>query len=159
MTIKIISSEKTSLVNLKKVGKAVFNTLNQKEKLWAELIFCTEEEIQTLNRENREKDAVTDVLSFPTLDGVKGKIISRYDYPLEYNKKLGVFIGSIAICTKRAFEQAEEYGHSNEREFTFLTVHSLLHLLGYDHIEEQDRIEMRKLEDAILEKLKIGVNR
>lgn len=159
MTIKIISSEKTKFINLKKVGKAVFKALNQREKLWAELVFCTEEEIRILNRENRNKDAVTDVLSFPSLDGVKGKIISKYDFPLEYDKKRGVFIGSIAICTKRAYEQAIEYGHSDEREFTFLTIHSLLHLLGYDHIEEQDRVEMRKLEDCILDKLKIGVNR
>ena len=158
--IKIFCEDKPKYVKLLKTGKAVFNVLGQKQKLVAELNFVSEQEIQDLNRENRRIDKVTDVLSFPTLDNIKGKIILKKDYPLDYDDYFkGVFIGSIIICSSVADRQAKEYGHSKEREYTFLVVHSLLHLLGYDHIEETDRIEMRALEDKIMQELNLEVNR
>ncbi len=158
--IKIYCEDKPKYVKLLKTGKAVYNVLKQKQKLVAELNFVSEQEIQDLNRENRHIDKVTDVLSFPTLDGIKGKVILKKDYPLDYDDYFkGVFIGSIIICNSVAERQAKEYGHSKEREYTFLVVHSLLHLLGYDHIEENDRIEMRALEDKIMQELNLEVNR
>ena len=92
------------------------------------------------------------------INNIRGKVIDKKDYPLEYNKNLkAVFIGSVVICEKRAFEQAKEYGHSLEREYTFLTVHSLLHLMGYDHEIENDRKQMRELEEIIMDKLNLKV--
>lgn len=153
MTIKIVCDENQH-IDAEKIGKTVFETLNQKENLFCELVFVDEEEIKRLNAEYRNTDSVTDVLSFPSLDGIKGKVLSKKDYPLEYDEEeKALFLGSIAICVKRAKEQAEEYGHSEKREFTFLTVHALLHLTGYDHIEESDRTEMRALEDEIMQKI------
>ncbi len=158
--IKIFCEDKPKFLKLLKIGKAVFNTLGQKQKLVAELNFVSEQEIKDLNRENRNIDRVTDVLSFPTLDNVKGKIIDKKDFPLDYDLDFkGVFIGSIVICTSVANNQAKEYGHSKEREFSFLVVHSLLHLLGYDHEQEEDRKEMRELEDIIMKKLNLEVQR
>ena len=125
--------------------------------LAAEIIFTEEQEIRSLNKQFRNKDAVTGVLSFPTLDGIKGVQIKRADFPLDIDEEDNLFIGSIAICTKRAHEQAEEYGHSYERELNYLAVHGLCHLLGYDHEEEEDKKQMREVEERVLTKM--GVTR
>ena len=95
-------------------------------------------------------------LSFPTLDGVRGKVVYKKDFPLDLSDDgESVFIGSIAVCVERAEEQAIEYGHSLTRELTYLICHGLLHLMGYDHIENDDKIEMRALEDKIMNKIKV----
>lgn len=99
------------------------------------------EHIREINRNYRNKDAATDVISFALNEGEEPEII---DGP-EIN-----MLGDIIISIERAMEQAEEYGHSLERELAFLTVHGMMHLLGYDHIEEDDRIEMRKEEEYVL---------
>ena len=120
--------------------------------LCVELIFTDEEEIKRLNREQRSIDKVTDVLSFPTLDTIKGQALSAEEYPLDVGED-GLLIGSIAICTKRAEEQAEEYGHSYERELHYLLVHGILHCMGYDHMTDEDKAEMREKEEEILTKM------
>ena len=125
--------------------------------LSAEIIIVDEEEIRRLNREMRNIDAVTDVLSFPSLDNIFGKKIEKKNFPYEVDEQGNLFIGSIAICKKRASEQAEEYGHSIEREMSYLAVHGVCHLLGYDHMVEADKKVMRKMEEHILEKM--GVSR
>lgn len=104
--------------------------------------FVDEEQIHSLNKEFRDVDRVTDVLSFP--DGT-------------VNPEDGeVFLGDVIICTKRALEQAEEFGHSIERELSFLCAHSVLHLLGYDHeTGEKDEQIMFKKQGEILENLGI----
>ena len=156
MKIKILAQENEN-VDFDKVGKTVFKILKQKENLYCDLTFCDEEQIKELNKTYRNVDSVTDVLSFPSLNGICGKVVTKKEFPVDYDyDEKAIFIGSVAICLKRASEQAEEYGHSLKRELTFLTVHSLLHLMGYDHILEEDRIVMRKLENEIMEKLKIG---
>ncbi|MCD8041050.1 MAG: rRNA maturation RNase YbeY [Clostridia bacterium] len=123
--------------------------------LAAEIVFTDEEEIKNLNRQFRNKDAVTDVLSFPSLDDIRGKKLLKADFPLDIGEDKRLFIGSIAICTKRAQEQAAEYGHSYERELNYLAVHGLCHLLGYDHEDESDKKEMRAKEERILQKMGI----
>lgn len=123
--------------------------------LAVELIFVDEAEIRRLNCETRDIDKVTDVLSYPTLDGIKGQALKGGDYPFDLDEEGRLVIGSIAICCERAKEQAEEYGHSYERELHYLIVHGVMHCLGYDHIEEQDKTEMREREEYILEKLGI----
>lgn len=120
-----------------------------------ELIFVGEEEIRRLNKDTRGIDKVTDVLSYPALDDIKGQALKGADYPFEIDEEGRLLIGSIAICCQRAKEQAEEYGHSYERELHYLIVHGIMHCLGYDHIEEEDRAQMREQEEYILQKLGI----
>ncbi len=123
--------------------------------LSAEIIITDEAEIRRLNAEARGIDAVTDVLSFPSLDGIRGKALKKADFPFEVDEEGKLFLGSIVICEKRAREQAEEYGHSYMRELHYLAVHGLWHLLGYDHMTEEDKPEMRAKEEKILSKLGI----
>ena len=118
-----------------------------------ELVLVDEEEIRRLNREVRGVDRVTDVLSFPSLDGIKGEFLSADSYADELDEEDRLYLGSIAICEKRAREQAEEYGHSFERELWYLAVHGLLHCLGYDHETEEERCEMREKEEYVMQKL------
>ncbi|MDO4287177.1 MAG: rRNA maturation RNase YbeY [Eubacteriales bacterium] len=109
--------------------------------------------IREINRQNRDKDAVTDVLSFPMLEFYNGEWPENVD--IERNPEdHSLFLGDMILNYDRAVEQAEEYGHPVERECGFLTVHSMLHLLGYDHerSEEERRIQ-RKHEEAVLSKL------
>ena len=106
--------------------------------------FADEEEIRRLNAAYRDKDAVTDVLSFP-----------QYDDLRELDNEEEICLGDVVICGRVARRQAEEYGHSYERELLYLFVHSILHLLGYDHMEEEERIEMETLQREILNELNI----
>ncbi len=99
------------------------------------------EEIQRLNASYRHIDRVTDVLTFPAWEG--DSILCPPDG----------YLGDIAICLERAQEQAEEYGHSLERELAFLSVHGALHLLGYDHIQPDDEQKMLTMQDEILNEL------
>lgn len=109
----------------------------------------SEEEIRTLNREERGIDAVTDVLSFP---GVEVRLpFRKEDYPFDTDPETGaVLLGEVYICLARALEQSEAYNHSVYREIGFLTAHAMLHLLGFDHESEEEREEMERLQDEIL---------
>lgn len=140
---------------IKKVYKQTFKTLKQKNIFKVELCFLSQEDTQALNREKRNVDKVTDVLSFPYLE-IKKLPISCDDFAdVDCDEKGKLLLGSIAICRKRAEEQAYEYGHSVEREIAFLSVHGLLHLLGFDHEEGELKCEMFELQEKILQKCKI----
>lgn len=102
--------------------------------------FVDENEIQAINKAYRNKDAVTDVISFALEEG-------EDDFEMPDEPRV---LGDIIICVKRALEQAEEYGHSFERELGFLSLHGLLHLLGYDHMNESDEARMFGRQDEIL---------
>ena len=117
--------------------------------LAVELVFTDEEGIRALNARTRGKDAVTDVLSYPSLD-LCGGTIRGEDYPFDRDEDGRLFLGSIVICRKRAEEQAKEYGHSLRRELYYLAVHGLCHLLGFDHETEEQKREMRAREELIL---------
>ena len=123
--------------------------------LACEVVTVDEDEIRRLNCELRSTDAVTDVLSFPSLDGILGKRLVKSDYPADCDEEGNLFIGSIAICVKRAEEQAEEYGHSVKRELFYLAAHGVCHLLGYDHMTEEDKSVMREKEEKVLGKIGI----
>lgn len=98
-----------------------------------------ENEIRDLNKEFRNIDRVTDVLSFPIGDK---------------NPETGeIVLGDIVLCAEKIISQADEFGHTRKRELAFLTCHSMLHLLGYDHIDDRDRLEMEELQKKILEKI------
>ncbi|RAI81931.1 rRNA maturation RNase YbeY [Macrococcoides caseolyticum subsp. hominis] len=103
--------------------------------------FVDENEIQAINKAYRNKDAVTDVISFALEEG-------EDDFEMPDEPRV---LGDIIICVKRALEQAEEYGHSFERELGFLSLHGLLHLLGYDHMNEADEARMFGRQDEILD--------
>ncbi len=111
--------------------------------------FVSNEEIRSLNKSYRSKDSVTDVLSFPLTDE---------DGTREINTETGyVQLGDIVISIETALRQAEIYGHSLTREIGFLTVHSMLHLLGYDHEKSPlDERIMREKEESVLDKLGIS---
>lgn len=97
------------------------------------------EEIHQLNRDYRQVDSPTDVLSFPQFDDLN-------DLPEEGE----IALGDVVICKEKAEEQAEEFGHSFEREIIYLFVHSVLHLLGYDHMDEDEKKIMRRREEEVM---------
>ncbi len=138
------------------VERAFEGEFSSDAPLAAEIVFVDEEEIRRLNRENRAIDCVTDVLSFPALDGICGVKILKENFPYDTDENGAVFMGSIAICTRRAEKQAEEYGHGYNRELHYLVVHGLCHLFGYDHEAERDRRVMREKEERILERMGIA---
>ena len=118
-------------------------TLEIQDDYILSLIICGSISIRRINREYRGIDAVTDVISFALLDD---------DDVVEYEDC--VELGDIFINRSRVFSQAEEYGHSVKREFVFLFVHGLLHLLGYDHMNEEDEKRMFSLQKKIVGDLK-----
>lgn len=141
--------------NARAIEKATYGFVKSNVRLAVELVFVDEEEIRRLNRELRGIDKVTDVLSFPTLDGIKGRSIKKKQYVNEIDEEGNLCIGSIAVCCERAREQAQEYNHSYNRELHYLIVHGIMHCLGYDHEIETDKKEMREKEEYILKKLGI----
>lgn len=119
----------------------------------------TAEEIRELNAEQREIDSVTDVLSFPMLFFEKPMEEEAFltDDVSTLNPETGnIFLGDIILCFDRAKEQATEYGHSLEREVAFLIVHSLLHLVGYDHMTAEEEAEMFGRQEDILKEMNIN---
>ena len=106
--------------------------------------FVDNEEIRKLNAQYRNKDTATDVLSFPM--GENGV----YDVNMETGAKI---LGDVVLSMEKAIEQANAYGHSLQREVAYLTAHSVLHLLGYDHIESMERVRMREKEELIMTEL------
>ena len=134
---------------IRKCCIAVLNNEKFKENAEVSVTFVDNKEIRELNNQYRNIDKSTDVLSFPL--GENG----IYDYN---NETESYMLGDIVISIETAFKQANVYGHSLEREIGFLTVHSMLHLLGYDHeTSKLDALKMREKEEAVLEKL--GVSR
>ena len=144
--------EEFSAEDARRLERAMDGFVKSDVPLAVEFIFTDEEEIRRLNRELRSTDRVTDVLSFPALDGIKGKALKRRDYPCDVDDEGNLFVGS---CKKRAAEQAEEYGHSYRRELNYLLVHGIMHCLGYDHMTEEEKSEMREKEECILGKMGI----
>lgn len=119
---------------------AVLKVEELDENVEVSVSFVGDEEIRELNRDYRCVDKSTDVLSFPMDD----------EFILDNR-----ILGDVIINTRRVMEQAEELGHSNEREFSYLTVHSILHLLGYDHMEDEDKRQMREREKLAMKELSI----
>lgn len=114
---------------------------------------CDNEQIQEINNEQRGIDKPTDVLSFPMLEFDENGDALGCDFDMDGEL---VMLGDIVISMERAKEQAEEFGHSLKREVAFLTVHSMLHLLGYDHVtSEEDEKVMFQKQDEILDLLGI----
>lgn len=123
------------------------------------VIFVDNESIRKINKDERNIDKATDVLSFPMLAYDEGKVYKEvyksYDFSQEDLDDGELVLGDIVLSLQRAKEQSEEYDHSFTREVCYLTIHSVLHLLGYDHMREVDKKRMRKREEEILESFNI----
>ena len=141
-------------VKLKNLAKAVYTVLGQRENLKAELVFETGADMTDLNRTARGVNSVTDVLSFPSLDGIKGEILRREKCNTELDGRY-IFIGSIVLCDDKIRAQAEELGHSEEEERDYLVIHGLMQLMGYDHMTEEVKREMREKEKAAVSLLAV----
>ena len=110
-----------------------------------------DKEIQEINKTYRNIDKATDVLSFPMYEYEKAADFDNLD-DSAFNPESGeLLLGDIVISAEKVVAQAKEYGHSEEREFAFLLVHSILHLLGYDHMKEEERLIMESKQKEILE--------
>ena len=122
----------------------------ENSKLYVSITLTNPENIHKINKEYRNVDRETDVLSFPMFE--KNEIdekIKNNDFEHED------VLGDIVISIEKVKGQAVEYGHSFEREFAYMLVHGFYHLMGYDHIEEKDKKEMRQKEEIVLDKLQI----
>ena len=131
------------------VAKAVYKVTGQKANLKAEIVFDNETDMRTLNFSERGIDKVTDVLSFPSMDRIKGVVLTPDICKTEMDGRY-IFIGSIVLCDEKIKAQAKEFGHSQVRERNYLIIHGLLHLLGYDHMTAEDKYEMRNKEKEAL---------
>ena len=133
---------------IRRCCQAVLTTEGFEHNAEVSVSFISNKEIRNLNKVYRNKDKETDVLSFPLMTDGKPEEIGENDF---------VMLGDVVISLETAVKQAAMYGHSLEREVGFLTVHSMLHLLGYDHEKSplEERI-MREKEEAVLEKLGIS---
>lgn len=120
------------------VQKVLEKEYEAESPVYMSLLFTGNDEIQVINREYRDKDQPTDVISFAYHE-TEDFDIGPYDT-----------LGDIVISLERVVEQAKEYNHSEKRELFYVLTHGILHLLGYDHIEEKDKIEMRAKEEEIL---------
>lgn len=123
------------------------------------LLFVDNEEIREINNETRNIDRATDVLSFPMLDFEDKKVFKdiykNYEFDETFMDGEELVLGDIVLSLEKALEQSEEFNHSFEREASYLVVHSVLHLLGYDHMEDEEKKVMRNREEEILNKLNI----
>ena len=131
--------------DFEKSTEVILEMENIREDVEVSVSFVNEDEIKELNRDYRDKDKITDVLSFPT----------EMDYHIE---EVPLILGDVVICSKRAKEQSEEFGHSFQRELVYLYVHSMFHLLGYDHLVEDDKLLMRQKEKEALKRIGIFKN-
>lgn len=149
-------------INYKEVADRVINAALDYEKCPYEaeisLTLTDNESIHEINKEFREIDRPTDVLSFPMVDYEEAGDFDFLESTDEYfNPETGeLMLGDIVISLDKVEEQAEAYGHSVLREYAFLIAHSMLHLMGYDHMEEDEAAIMEKKQNEILELLGIG---
>lgn len=123
------------------------------------VVFVDNDSIKEINKETRDIDRETDVLSFPMLDYPKGKVYKdvylNYNFDASFFNEGELVLGDVVLSLEKAKEQSEDFNHSFTRECCYLVVHSILHLLGYDHMEEDEKKIMREREESILGKLNI----
>lgn len=147
---------------IKKIGDVCDFALKEEEvniEYQISLIFVDNEEIRQINKETRNIDKATDVLSFPMLDYYDGNVYKDIYVNSKFDKTYmdgdELVLGDMVLSLEKALEQSKEYNHSYEREVSYLVVHSILHLLGYDHIKHDEKVVMRKREEEILNKLNV----
>jgi probable rRNA maturation factor len=134
-----------------------FLTKNSIEPVFS-ITLTNNRNIREINKSYRNIDKPTDVLSFPMLEITSARILTRIPKSqifITTNNKKEANFGDIVISLEKAYEQSQEYGHSFEREVAFLTVHSVLHLIGYDHIDAEDEKKMIKKQKQIMSDISI----
>lgn len=134
---------------LEEIEDAMIRTLLHQEievECEVSFSFVSADEIKALNAEYRGKDVVTDVLSFPMHED----FMNHREMIIKNNPFLPLLLGDIVICIQQAETQAEEYGNTLIRELSYLSVHSILHLLGYDHMKDDEKSVMRRIEKEIM---------
>lgn len=141
-----------------KLIEKVVNTCFEEEKLtktnlYLNVILTNPETIRQMNKKYRDIDKETDVLSFPMFE--KQEINKIIKQSIEGQEMYEDVLGDIIISVPRVIEQAKEYGHSVERELAYMIVHGFYHVMGYDHIKEEDKVIMRPKEEFILNKINI----
>ena len=137
--------EASLMEKLNQAASAIFEAEGvDMERAEISLTLVSLEEIRELNRDYRDVDRETDVLSFRQYEGVE-----------EMPEEGELCLGDVVICLDKVKSQAEEFGHSFEREFVYLFVHSLLHLLGYDHMEDDEKTVMRAKEEATMKEINL----
>lgn len=145
--------------NLKVVIDFALREEGVKHDYQVSVLLVNNEEIKDINSKYRKIDKVTDVLSFPLLDYPEGKVFKETYGSNNFHQSMlddgELVLGDIVLSLERAEEQRIEFGHSFKREISYLVIHSILHLLGYDHIEEEDKVRMREREEYILSKFNI----
>lgn len=147
-----VTKELRDLVRL--AAKTSLEYMGLSTKVEISVMFTDNDEIRELNRLHRDIDRATDVLSFPLIEyDEEGNFMEEC---MDLNPKGELCLGDIVISLERAAEQSEEYGHSFEREVGFLTVHSMLHLLGLDHMTPEDEEEMFEYQREILEEMNLS---
>lgn len=136
---------------IKKVVEQCFKEENlENSKLCLTITLTTPENIQKINKEYRNIDRATDVLSFPMFEKSElDEMIEKQEFEHED------ILGDLVISIEKVKEQAKEYGHSFERELSYMVVHGFYHVMGYDHIKEEDKAKMRPKEEKVLNDLKI----
>lgn len=134
---------------LKKIAKQVLKHENQPTKhLSVGVFYVDADEIQKVNNEYRHKDKPTDVITFRMIDNPEHKEINKANFPTEYDEATkSIYLGEIFICVEVAEAQAQEWGHTLNREVAELFVHGMLHILGHDHEQEEERKIMRDSEE------------
>ena len=135
---------------IEEVINQTLSSENIKKDCFVSVTVVAPEEIKELNLEHRNVDSVTDVLSFPVVNLLEGDAGEAGDY---FEGRL--ILGDVVLCAERAKEQSEEFGHSIEREIGYLTCHSVLHLIGYDHENEDEREVMRQKEEKVMNSLNL----
>lgn len=150
--LKYLESYYNNLLN------EVVKTFNITNEIEINVEFVSKLAIKKLNKQFRNINKVTDVLSFPTLELKMPleNMLLKQNFVDDINPETNnIMLGDIYICFNRVKKQAKEYGHSVLRESCYLFLHGVLHLLGFDHIKEEDKTEMRKYEELVLNNLDI----
>ncbi len=156
--IEVSGRVKKSLKQIaKSVASEVLILMKQPSGLEIAIEFVSEKEIKRINREFREIDKITDVLSFPSTELKAGEVLNLSSPEINILKTVEgkVHIGDMALCTKQLKRQAKEFGNTLEAELKKLVIHSVLHIIGYDHIKDEDYIIMKKQEDYLDSQIKI----
>ena len=143
-----IEEEKDIEIKIKEVVEKALEVEGAKCDINLSIVVTDNESIRKINKENRNIDNPTDVLSFPGYEKEEWEELKNYDSEV-------IYIGDIVVSKEKILEQAKEYETGFEREFCYLIAHGMLHLMGYDHMEEEDKKVMREKEEEIMKKLNL----
>lgn len=145
MKINFVNETNSDVKEYKKIIRSVFKHI--KDERFFNIIFVDKDTIQQINNDYRGINKVTDVITFALMENQAEIFMEAIDE-----------LGDVFICIDRAIEQATDYGHGVDREIGFLAVHGYLHLIGYDHMNEEDEKKMFSLQEEILAKAKLKRN-